>query len=326
MKGVGSTTQEALLAALRRLLANGGEMPLWGRGPTTGLFPSKTATARKTIEQLRAAGWIAISEPLTEKATPPIVADGGQGAKQRTDFPAADRSERTPIRGARPGTEHPTDRPAAESTAPTLGCGSGPDTGRLGDLAFAENTACAIDRSARPGGAHRAERAAADTLLCTITAAGRDHLFASESPRLLLEDLLRATESEAEVLHQLRAACGRHLELLERRSADIRATLGRLEGFDPALAAAIEHALKAHQQSGRPGATSLAELYRSLTAADGKPSIGQFHDCLRSLHRAGTIRLAPWTGPLYQLPQPQLGLLIGHEVLYYVDLARANAA
>jgi len=36
------------------------------------------------------------------------------------------------------------------------------------------------------------------------------------------------------------------------------------------------------------------------------------------LREAGRLRLAPWTGPLYELPEPALALLIGHEVLYYV--------
>jgi DNA-binding MarR family transcriptional regulator len=228
--GGSGTTQEALLAALRRLLAGGGEMPLWGRGALAGLFPSKTVSAQKAIDQLRAAGWVTISEPVSDKSA------------------------------------------------------------------------------------------------CTVTASGRAYLFELENPRLLLEDLLRATESEADTLLELRAACARQLELLERRTANIRSTLERLDGCCPTVAAAIEHALEAHLRCASPGATSLADLFHSLTAEIGTVTIGQFHDCLRSLHRAGRIRLAPWTGPLYQLQEPQFGLLIGHEVLYYVDLARANVA
>jgi hypothetical protein len=48
-------------------------------------------------------------------------------------------------------------------------------------------------------------------------------------------------------------------------------------------------------------------------------TIGQFHDGLRRLHDGATIYLHPWTGPLYELPEPRFALLVGHEIAYYAS-------
>lgn len=63
----------------------------------------------------------------------------------------------------------------------------------------------------------------------------------------------------------------------------------------------------------------LPELFRSLTTREPAPTIGEFHDCLRRLHSAGSIYLHPWTGPLYALPEPAYALLVGHNIAYYVS-------
>ena len=44
---------------------------------------------------------------------------------------------------------------------------------------------------------------------------------------------------------------------------------------------------------------------------------------LRRLHAEERIYLHPWTGPLCELPQPPLALLVGHEIAYYAS-ARGN--
>ncbi len=63
----------------------------------------------------------------------------------------------------------------------------------------------------------------------------------------------------------------------------------------------------------------LSELYRSLTTRDPAPTVGEFHDALRTLHAAGKVYLHPWTGPLYALPEPTYALLVGHGVAYYAS-------
>jgi len=64
----------------------------------------------------------------------------------------------------------------------------------------------------------------------------------------------------------------------------------------------------------------LPELYREACRSGSQPTIGQFHDVLRRLHERERIYLHPWTGPLYEIPEPSFALLIGHEVVYYVSL------
>ena len=57
-------------------------------------------------------------------------------------------------------------------------------------------------------------------------------------------------------------------------------------------------------------------------AAVPELTIGAFHDTLRALQTAGDIYLHPWTGPLYDIPEPPYALLVGHEVAYYASRAR----
>ena len=74
--------------------------------------------------------------------------------------------------------------------------------------------------------------------------------------------------------------------------------------------------------AGRSGATdcTLPELYRALADLGPAPSIGAFHDCLRTLHADGALALHSWTGPLYALPEPQFALLVGHGIAFYASL------
>jgi hypothetical protein len=64
---------------------------------------------------------------------------------------------------------------------------------------------------------------------------------------------------------------------------------------------------------------SLPQLYRTLQQTTAQLSIGQFHDGLRELHARGQIYLHPWTGPLQDIPEPAVALLVGHEVAYYAS-------
>jgi hypothetical protein len=48
-------------------------------------------------------------------------------------------------------------------------------------------------------------------------------------------------------------------------------------------------------------------------------TIGHFHDTLRQLHEEEKIYLHPWSGPLYEIPEPPYAVLIGHEVAYYAS-------
>jgi len=78
--------------------------------------------------------------------------------------------------------------------------------------------------------------------------------------------------------------------------------------------------LKQWHDSGKLGDCPLPDLHRALTSSSPGLTIGQFHDALRTLHDRRAVWLHPWTGPLYELPEPSLSLLVGHEVAYYASL------
>ena len=96
---------------------------------------------------------------------------------------------------------------------------------------------------------------------------------------------------------------------------------------DAAKPQAADNAVLAHlsawHDSGALEDCPLPELYHRCAADVLGMSIGAFHDSLRQLERDGRLYLHPWTGPLYDLPEPPFALLVGHEIAYYAS-ARIN--
>lgn len=162
----------------------------------------------------------------------------------------------------------------------------------------------------------------------TITELGRTWLVGTQSPRLLLEDLLAATELACGRLREIETACRLQCQQLEQQRGDILRVLERVESSAARnrIEPLIESALEQHAHSGRVEACSLSDLYSSVRRELPGVTIGQFHDRLRAMHEAGRIRLTPWTGPLYELHEPFLAMLVGHEVLYYVRRSDKRAA
>ena len=74
------------------------------------------------------------------------------------------------------------------------------------------------------------------------------------------------------------------------------------------------------QASGASEDCPLPDLYRQAKKLVPHLSIGHFHDGLRRLHDQEHIYLHPWTGPLYDIPEPPYALLIGHEIAYYASV------
>ncbi len=177
---------------------------------------------------------------------------------------------------------------------------------------------------------HRLIAMADDGAACEITPAGAEWLREHENPRVLLEDLLRATEAQLAEFQGLAALCKNHAERLDGQRANLAELLARLPASPKAAAAAENAALEILAEFGRlgrPGACTVAELFERLRARRLPLTVGQFHDTLRTLRNAGRVRLSAWTGPLYELPEPALALLVGHEVLYYVQpVSGARAA
>ncbi len=199
-----------------------------------------------------------------------------------------------------------------------------------------------------------AKKKTANAPLCTITEKGLAYLLGQVSPRQVLEDFVRALEARqnhADDLMNLAQQMRQNIEALKTNvdkilqhtykaegSAEHGGSPGNLKalfaGFlndagssrstpsAPATDAALHEAMLAELTRWQHANTSedcpLPHLYRQLSAR----SIGHFHDALRRLHDLGKIYLHPWTGPLYEIPEPPYALLIGHEIAYYASIRK----
>jgi hypothetical protein len=170
--------------------------------------------------------------------------------------------------------------------------------------------------------------------LCTITEKGLAYLLSQTSPRRVLEDFIRSLDARQGPLDELVAAARQMQSDLETFKGTAEKVLQQLQqpapppsvngsavhnGSENWVAAALSH-LERWQTSGASEDCPLPELYRQVCLASPDLSIGRYHDGLRRLHDQEQIYLHPWTGPLYDLPEPPYALLIGHEIAYYASL------
>lgn len=81
--------------------------------------------------------------------------------------------------------------------------------------------------------------------------------------------------------------------------------------------------LKLWAEEGRVGDCPLPTLFRHVQQAALDVTLGEFHDILRSHRAAKLLELHPWTGPLYELPDPAIALMVGHEICYYACLGES---
>jgi hypothetical protein len=167
--------------------------------------------------------------------------------------------------------------------------------------------------------------------VCAITEKGLAFLLGQVSPRKVLEDFVRALEGRQGQLGELldavrdmqvgldalKTAAEKVLQQVHKPSPIGLAASSN--GSETWMAAALSY-LARWQESGAPEDCSLPELYRQARQPAPHLSIGHFHDGLRRLHEREQIYLHPWTGPLYDIPEPPYALLIGHEIAYYVSL------
>lgn len=173
------------------------------------------------------------------------------------------------------------------------------------------------------------------TEICAITEKGLAYLLSQSSPRQVLEDLVRALDARhAEIgqvveaarqtqagFESLKAAAERILQQVGKPSPPPGPVAG-VNGSDTWIPAALA-VLARWEAAARSEDCPLPELYcQSLATAPGL-SVGHFHDGIRRLHESGRIYLHPWTGPLYEIPEPAYALLVGHDIAYYVSLRHA---
>ncbi len=180
------------------------------------------------------------------------------------------------------------------------------------------------------GDASRAERE-----VCVVTDKGLDWLLSESSPRQVLEDFLRVLEQKqaqtaeligaarhmASGLESLRGAIERLAPHFRVQSSQPHHLLPRTtpEPNGAGLGTDVVIQLERwHSASSRD--CPLPELWRKLQPAHPEISIGRFHDTLRLLHDKNQLYLHPWTGPLYEIPEPPYALLVGHGIAYYASL------
>lgn len=174
--------------------------------------------------------------------------------------------------------------------------------------------------------------------LCTLSHVGLAYLLEQVNPRPVLESLVRAVEARGvEVAGLLGAVQHTHhtLQNLKDLAEKVLAYLPEHQTVDastaaaaaPALPASILDHLQRWQNSAALDDCPLPDLFRRLLNDHPTMTLGEFHDALRELHSSRSVYLHPWTGPLYQMPEPSFALLSGHEIAYYTSLGTpANIA
>jgi hypothetical protein len=175
--------------------------------------------------------------------------------------------------------------------------------------------------------------------VCALTEKGLHYLLSQSSPKKVLEALVRALEASRKDLTLLTNAVQQMAGGLDALKASAEKVMSAAVKGDMALT----HSQWLNKSNGTPApdlcptilshlarwqaATPtedcpLPELYRRLRPA--AVTIGQFHDALRSLHDRAQVYLHPWTGPLYEIPDPALALMVGHALAYYASPRGSN--
>jgi hypothetical protein len=175
----------------------------------------------------------------------------------------------------------------------------------------------------------------------TITEAGLTYLTSALDPRDVVEKLGQAL-----------ATCGQQLDAFTLAAQQCRQSLDLLRGHvQTALTRVRENAVPKLAHSQRPSANGSSDHATSKDSTDAaltylrqwqsdRPqedcplpclhrevrryipllTIGQFHDGLRELQAKARVYLHPWTGPLFEIPEPALALLVGHAIVYFASL------
>jgi hypothetical protein len=179
--------------------------------------------------------------------------------------------------------------------------------------------------------------------LCTITDKGMKYLLGQASPRQVLDDCVRILEAREGQLAQLLISARKMQAGLESLRGTVAGVLAKMDapvGDLKALFAefrrdkpptdsadpspAVVAALERWASSGAQDDCPMPDLYRQVEAACKGVTIGSFHDAMRRLHASNQVYLHPWTGPLYEIPEPPYALLVGHEIAYYASLQAAT--
>lgn len=162
--------------------------------------------------------------------------------------------------------------------------------------------------------------------ICALTEQGMAYLTSQVSPKHVLEQLVRAVEERGRHVAQAVDAARQCQATFESLKQHVAKTLTQVQQ-QPAIPGANGAAWKtealaylAKWQDKKPNEDCpLPDLFDHARQALPSLTLGQFHDGLRRLHDEGQVYLHPWTGPLYEIPDPACALLIGHAVAYYAS-------
>jgi hypothetical protein len=175
---------------------------------------------------------------------------------------------------------------------------------------------------------------------CALTDKGRAYLFSQVSPRQVLEDFVRALESREAQLAGVSGLVRQVQASFEALRANVAPVLEQLRQGGPTglnglfqqfhndtpnttdPTAPLLAALERWSGSSAADDCPLPELFRQVQGSCPGLSLGAFHDCLRRLQDEGRLYLHPWTGPLYDMPEPACALLVGHTVDYYASIRK----
>jgi|SRR6516225_7696873 hypothetical protein len=171
--------------------------------------------------------------------------------------------------------------------------------------------------------------------ICTITEKGLSYLLGQISPKQVIEDLVRALEMRnAQVadlitmakksqitLEELRSLAGKFWHYWEKTAPPAFHAASSGNGSESWKAEFLSF-LNYWQVTRAAEDCPLPELFRHAVKSAPNLTIGHFHDNLRLFHQQEQIYLHPWTGPLYDLPEPVFALLVGHEIAYYASLRK----
>ena len=170
--------------------------------------------------------------------------------------------------------------------------------------------------------------------ICTLTEKGLARLLEEANPKQVIHELVQALEArqnETCELLRLAAQMQNNLEALKATAVKVLQQVGQpsvgsiptvsSNGNDIWIGLCLSF-LAERQQSNACDDCPLPILFRHACQSTPRLTIGHFHDGLRQLHDQERIYLHPWTGPLYDLPEPALALLVGHEIAFYASLRK----
>jgi hypothetical protein len=186
---------------------------------------------------------------------------------------------------------------------------------------------------------HRESKGKTVQEVCSLTEKGLTYVLSQVSPKQVLEELVHTLQDRQTLVAELVTVARQWQTGLDALQAAVEKVLQQIQSgagavppaaLNPApslngsqtLTADLLACLSQWQASEAPGDCALPELYRRVLPTAHSLTIGHYHDKLRYLHEQEKIYLHPWTGPLYDIPEPAYALLVGHEIAYYASTRR----